>query len=62
MPKILEIKELPQNYKAKLKLKNASKEVSQAFEDIVTWCIRGESKKMKDAMEKDIYRMLLHSK
>ena len=62
MPKILKIKEFPQDYKAKIQLEDASKEVSKAFEDIVTWCIKGETKKMKDAMKKKIYQDLLKSK
>ena len=61
----LEVKEIPPNYKAKLKdrdVKDYGEKSSEAFENIVTWCLNGEVEKLEKANKKDLYMKLLRSR
>ena len=60
----LEVKEIQPNYKAKLKdinVKEYGEKSSEAFENIVTWCLNGEVKKLTEASQIDLYRKILYS-
>ena len=55
----LTIKEIPKNHKAKINSIGASEEKILAFEDIFSWIINGEIKKMKEALKNKVYKDLI---